>query len=122
MIASKNEKLILYLMKQLYLERLNLCEILLCSIRNAISYGSTRPRKNGSSHPITINCCKAAHTMHFNICQDTRAICVLSITVVAISMCNVRKIASLYLSNTPTITLDNIKTGFFVSGLAQQNS
>ena len=25
--------------------------------------------------------------MHFNICQDTRAICVLSITVVAISMC-----------------------------------
>ena len=34
---------------------------------------------------------------------------VLSITVVAISMCNVGKIASLYLSNTPTITLDYIK-------------
>ncbi len=32
MIASKNEKLISYRMKQLYLERLNLCEILLCSI------------------------------------------------------------------------------------------
>ena len=37
MVASKKETLILYLMKQLYLERLNLCEILLCSIRNAIA-------------------------------------------------------------------------------------
>ena len=60
--------------------------------------------------------------MHFNICQDTRAICVLSITVVAISMCNVRKIALLYLSNNPTITLDYIKTFFVIRGLAQQNS
>ena len=49
-------------------------------------------------------------------------ICVLSITVVAISMCNVRKIASLYLSNTPTITLDYIKTFFVVSGFAKQNN
>ena len=53
MIASKYEKLILYLMKKLYLERLNLCEILLYSIRNAISHGSTRPKKNDSSLPIT---------------------------------------------------------------------
>ena len=60
--------------------------------------------------------------MHFNICQDTRAICVLSITVVAISMYNVRKIASLYLSNTPTITLDYIKAFFVVSGFANQNN
>ena len=55
MIASKNEKLILglYIMKQIYLERLNLCEIWLYSIRNAISHGSTRPKKNGSSLSVT---------------------------------------------------------------------
>ena len=51
MIASNNEKLILYLMKQLYLERLNLCEILWCSIRNAISHGSTRSRKMAHLSP-----------------------------------------------------------------------
>ena len=51
-----------------------------------------------------------------------RGFTVLSINVVAISMCNVRKIASLYLPNAPTNTLDYIKTFCVVSGFAQQNN
>ena len=51
-----------------------------------------------------------------------RGFTVLSITVVAISMCNVRKIASLYLPNAPTNTLDYIKTFCVVSGFALQNN